>query len=159
MSDPAALLRSDFFPGLGWMLTARVWRTLAPAWPEAYWDDWMRSDAVRRGRQCVRPEVSRTYNFGERGSSVGQFFRAHLRDIRLNDAFVRFTARDLGYLRADAFERLLRAAVCGATAVRVEDVAAMQRRREREREGEALPPLRPSEGGGPPRFLRAEGER
>ena len=53
VSDPAALLRSDFFPGLGWMLTSAVWRTLAPEWPEAYWDDWMRSDAVRRGTGLV----------------------------------------------------------------------------------------------------------
>lgn len=43
------LLRSDFFPGLGWMLTRHVWRTLAPQWPDAYWDDWLRSPEIRRG--------------------------------------------------------------------------------------------------------------
>ena len=28
VDDPSALYRSDFFPGLGWMLTAAVWNTL-----------------------------------------------------------------------------------------------------------------------------------
>jgi len=30
------LYRSDFFPGLGWMLTKAVWDELAPQWPNAY---------------------------------------------------------------------------------------------------------------------------
>ncbi|KAK1296075.1 Alpha-1,3-mannosyl-glycoprotein 2-beta-N-acetylglucosaminyltransferase [Acorus calamus] len=34
--DPKALYRSDFFPGLGWMLTKSVWEELSPKWPNAY---------------------------------------------------------------------------------------------------------------------------
>ncbi|KAA3463043.1 alpha-1,3-mannosyl-glycoprotein 2-beta-N-acetylglucosaminyltransferase isoform X2 [Gossypium australe] len=34
--DPYALYRSDFFPGLGWMLTRSVWNELSPKWPKAY---------------------------------------------------------------------------------------------------------------------------
>ena len=30
-----ALYRSDFFPGLGWMLTKQVWEELEPKWPKA----------------------------------------------------------------------------------------------------------------------------
>jgi len=30
------LYRSEFFPGLGWMLTKAVWDELAPQWPNAY---------------------------------------------------------------------------------------------------------------------------
>lgn len=44
----------------------------------------MRRGDVRRGRQCLRPEVCRTYNFGERGSSSGQFYYRYLVPIRLN---------------------------------------------------------------------------
>lgn len=29
------LYRSDFFPGLGWMLTRKLWAELAPKWPKA----------------------------------------------------------------------------------------------------------------------------
>ncbi|WOL05310.1 alpha-1,3-mannosyl-glycoprotein 2-beta-N-acetylglucosaminyltransferase [Canna indica] len=34
--DSQALHRSDFFPGLGWMLTKSVWDELSPKWPKAY---------------------------------------------------------------------------------------------------------------------------
>ncbi|XP_035226850.1 alpha-1,3-mannosyl-glycoprotein 2-beta-N-acetylglucosaminyltransferase-like [Stegodyphus dumicola] len=33
--EPELLYRSDFFPGLGWMLTKSLWRELAPKWPKA----------------------------------------------------------------------------------------------------------------------------
>ncbi|TMS35430.1 hypothetical protein L596_002836 [Steinernema carpocapsae] len=54
------LYRTDFFPGLGWMLTVSVWKELSTNWPEAYWDDWLRRPEIRKGRSCIRPEVSRT---------------------------------------------------------------------------------------------------
>ena len=34
--DAAKIVRSDFFGGLGWMLTRRVWAELEPKWPAAY---------------------------------------------------------------------------------------------------------------------------
>lgn len=30
------LYRSDFFPGLGWMLSKSIWDELSPKWPKAY---------------------------------------------------------------------------------------------------------------------------
>jgi hypothetical protein len=42
VKDERRLYRSDFFPGLGWMMHARLWKELRPKWPDAYWDDWMR---------------------------------------------------------------------------------------------------------------------
>ena len=56
--------------------------------PAAYWDDYMREGRTRKGRQCLRPEVCRTYNFGEKGSSRGQFFYLFLVPIKLNLAAV-----------------------------------------------------------------------
>ncbi len=49
VGDPGRALRSDFFPGLGWMLHKRVWEELQPIWPSAYWDDWLREPARRKG--------------------------------------------------------------------------------------------------------------
>lgn len=60
------MFRSDFFPGLGWMLPRRVWNELWEDWPEAYWDDWLRDPRRRRDRQFIRPEVCRTYHFGKK---------------------------------------------------------------------------------------------
>ncbi|KAK4477279.1 hypothetical protein RD792_016493 [Penstemon davidsonii] len=34
--DPYVLYRSDFFPGLGWMLSRSTWDELSPKWPKAY---------------------------------------------------------------------------------------------------------------------------
>ena len=35
-----------------------------------YWDDWLRLNETRKGRQFLRPEVCRTYNFGEHVSPL-----------------------------------------------------------------------------------------
>uniref|UniRef100_A0A2P2KHK8 Alpha-1,3-mannosyl-glycoprotein 2-beta-N-acetylglucosaminyltransferase n=1 Tax=Rhizophora mucronata TaxID=61149 RepID=A0A2P2KHK8_RHIMU len=101
--DPYALYRSDFFPGLGWMLTKSIWDELSPKWPKAYWDDWLRLKENHKGRQFIRPEVCRTYNFGELGSSLGQFFRQYLEPIKLNDVQVDWKSMDLSYLREDKY--------------------------------------------------------
>lgn len=53
--------RSDFFPGLGWMLQRSLWTNeLAAKWPSAFWDDWLRLNEQRKNRACLRPEISRT---------------------------------------------------------------------------------------------------
>ncbi|KAK8636601.1 hypothetical protein V6N13_124345 [Hibiscus sabdariffa] len=68
--DPYALYRSDFFPGLGWMLTKSTWNELSPKWPKAYWDDWLRLNENHKGRQFLRPEICRTYNFGFKHGAI-----------------------------------------------------------------------------------------
>lgn len=35
VKDPERLFRSDFFPGLGWMMTKKLWEELSPKWPKA----------------------------------------------------------------------------------------------------------------------------
>lgn len=101
--DPYTLYRSDFFPGLGWMLTKSTWDELSPKWPKAYWDDWLRLKENHKGRQFIRPEVCRTYNFGEHGSSLGQFFKKYLEPIKLNDVQVNWKSMNLSYLTEDNY--------------------------------------------------------
>ena len=50
---------------------------LREKWPKGeYWDEFMRMPSVRKGRVCVRPEVSRAFNYGERGGvNKGQFYK------------------------------------------------------------------------------------
>lgn len=72
--DPSAkslLYRSDFFPGLGWLMTKNLWDELGPQWPTGFWDDWIRDPARRQNRSCIRPELSRTAMtmFGKSGAS------------------------------------------------------------------------------------------
>lgn len=106
-SNSTMLYRTDFFPGLGWMLTRRLWEEIEGRWPESYWDDWMRSDDVRRGRHCIRPEVSRTGNFGEKGVSLGFMFGKHVGLVEVGTEDIDWTHVDLGYLQEDKFDQLV----------------------------------------------------
>ncbi|RDX61027.1 Alpha-1,3-mannosyl-glycoprotein 2-beta-N-acetylglucosaminyltransferase, partial [Mucuna pruriens] len=132
--DPYELYRSDFFPGLGWMLARSTWDELSPKWPKAYpylppclsaatvqpvtptfqcspkasqrtsaQPSCMGTEAAEHGRQFIRPEVCRTYNFGEHGSSFGQFYKQYLEPIKLNDVKVDWKSMDLSYLLEDKY--------------------------------------------------------
>ncbi|VDO37829.1 unnamed protein product [Haemonchus placei] len=94
------LYRTDFFPGLGWMMTSQLWKEIQPKWPNGFWDDWLREPENRKGRQCIRPEISRTgmTPSGKKGASKGLFFDKHLAKVVLNVANVPFTTMNLDYL-------------------------------------------------------------
>lgn len=102
--DAEQLHRSDFFPGLGWMLTKDLWLELQTKWPKSFWDDWIRQPEQRRDRACIRPEVSRTKTFGKIGVSNGLFFEKHLKFIQLNKKFVPFLSKDLSHLKKDNYD-------------------------------------------------------
>ncbi|XP_036624374.1 alpha-1,3-mannosyl-glycoprotein 2-beta-N-acetylglucosaminyltransferase [Trichosurus vulpecula] len=124
---PDLLYRTDFFPGLGWLLLAELWDELEPKWPKAFWDDWMRQPEQRRDRACLRPEISRTMTFGRKGVSQGQFFDQHLKFIKLNQGFVPFTQLDLSYLKREAYDRDFSARVYAAPQVQVEELKGNQK--------------------------------
>ncbi|KAK8659654.1 hypothetical protein V6N13_029851 [Hibiscus sabdariffa] len=121
--DPYALYRSDFFPGLGWMLTKSTWNELSPKWPKAYWDDWLRLNDNHKGRQFLRPEICRTYNFGEHGSSMGQFFQKYLEPIKMNDIKVDWKSQDLSYLMEEKYAKYFADILKMAKPVRGTDLA------------------------------------
>ncbi|XP_072382141.1 alpha-1,3-mannosyl-glycoprotein 2-beta-N-acetylglucosaminyltransferase isoform X1 [Diabrotica undecimpunctata] len=104
LKRPDLLYRTDFFPGLGWMLTKNIWLELYQKWPRAYWDDWIRDPLQRKGRSCIRPEISRTRTFGKIGVSNGMFFEKHLKYIKLNEEFVSFTKQNLTYLQKENYD-------------------------------------------------------
>uniref|UniRef100_A0A183CAR5 Alpha-1,3-mannosyl-glycoprotein 2-beta-N-acetylglucosaminyltransferase n=1 Tax=Globodera pallida TaxID=36090 RepID=A0A183CAR5_GLOPA len=103
---PSLLYRSDFFPGLGWMITRHFWEELRPKWPRAFWDDFLREPEQRKNRSCIRPEISRTAmtEFGRIGASKGLFFNRHLKRIFLNQITVNFTRMDLGSLQQQRYD-------------------------------------------------------
>uniref|UniRef100_A0A8C6MBY4 Alpha-1,3-mannosyl-glycoprotein 2-beta-N-acetylglucosaminyltransferase n=1 Tax=Nothobranchius furzeri TaxID=105023 RepID=A0A8C6MBY4_NOTFU len=116
------LYRTDFFPGLGWMLLKELWEELEPKWPSAFWDDWMRQPEQRKDRSCIRPEISRTITFGRKGVSLGQFFDQYLRYIKLNTEFVPFTKQNLSYLLKEHYDETFVREVYSATLVKMEDL-------------------------------------
>ncbi len=67
--------RTDFFPGLGWMMHKRVWdQYLGPAWPSRFgtyvYDMWIRFDSPIAYQECLAPEVSRTRHIAKYGTHV-----------------------------------------------------------------------------------------
>ena len=48
--------------------------------------------------EALARQVCRTYNYGEHGTSQGQFYRRYLQPIKLNDVDVAWSNEDLGYL-------------------------------------------------------------
>jgi len=103
---PERILRSDFFPGLGWMMTRKLWDyELAIKWPNQYWDDWLREPAQRQGRHILRPEISRTFHFGFEGGTSGNQFGHLLQNILLNPTPVEWKEQDLSYLQPEVFDK------------------------------------------------------
>eukprot|EP01080_Neovahlkampfia_damariscottae_P001396 gene1396-12016_t len=102
--DENVLYRTDFFPGLGWMMSKKLWLELQPKWPLGFWDDWLREPPQRKGRQCIQPEVPRTYTFGEVGSSGGQFYKQYLASIRLTKQKIDWDKKNLNFLLKENYE-------------------------------------------------------
>ena len=78
--DNSLLYRVETMPGLGWMLRRKLYKDeLETKWPTPDklwdWDMWIRLPEVRRGRECIVPDVSRTFHFGSSGLNMNSFFQ------------------------------------------------------------------------------------
>lgn len=69
------------------------------------WDDWLRDPAQRKGRQVIRPEVSRTYHFGRKGGASSDQFGIILQENKLNTEPVRWEDENLLYLEPSTYEK------------------------------------------------------
>ncbi len=57
--------RTDFFPGLGWLLPRALWENeLRSKWPRSHWDHWLREERQHKGRECLYPQVLHVCLFG-----------------------------------------------------------------------------------------------
>ena len=80
---------------------------LEPRWPgpndKCDWDIWMRQDYNRKGRECIIPEISRTFHFGSRGLNVDHWFQKTYFSTRAlnNVTGVKF---DIEKVRKDNYE-------------------------------------------------------
>lgn len=124
--DPLALRRTDFFPGLGWMLRRQLWLELGAKFPHDHWDHWMRLDTVSRGRSCVFPEVSRNFNIGQLGSTVHlDFFEKFIRaNIAHKNDVVDFGNVD--YLLEENYDKNLRKLVDAAEVLPAPNVVTLR---------------------------------
>ncbi|CAI9736532.1 protein O-linked-mannose beta-1,2-N-acetylglucosaminyltransferase 1-like [Octopus vulgaris] len=78
--DPSLLYRIETMPGLGWMLKRKLYKEeLEAQWPTPEkqwdWDMWMRANFIRKDRECIIPDISRTYHFGSKGINMNPYFQ------------------------------------------------------------------------------------
>lgn len=105
--NPKTLYRVETMPGLGWILKRHLFMDeLAPNWPDFLdnWDVWMRQEEIRKGRECIIPEVSRTFHFGISGINMGtemheMFFKKRVLNQK---AGIRF---NIEHMQKEEYER------------------------------------------------------
>lgn len=69
IGNPYKLYRTEFFPGLGWLLPRALYKNeLESKWPNEHWDHWLRSSKIHKRRAVVYPQVPRTYHNGIKGT-------------------------------------------------------------------------------------------
>ncbi|XP_052102810.1 protein O-linked-mannose beta-1,2-N-acetylglucosaminyltransferase 1-like [Mytilus californianus] len=78
--DETLLYRIETMPGLGWLLKRKLYKNeLEPQWPTPEkqwdWDMWMRTNMIRKDRECIIPDISRTYHFGSKGLNMNPYFQ------------------------------------------------------------------------------------
>ena len=86
VGGPYDLLRTTFFPGLGWLLSRSLYQhELEAAWPRDHWDHWLRSAEISKKREVVYPFVPRSYHNGVSGTfmNVGTHNK-YFKDIAYN---------------------------------------------------------------------------
>ena len=44
-------------------------------WQQWDWDMWMRTNMIRKDRECIIPDISRTYHFGSKGLNMNPYFQ------------------------------------------------------------------------------------
>uniref|UniRef100_A0A8C5D8G2 Protein O-linked-mannose beta-1,2-N-acetylglucosaminyltransferase n=1 Tax=Gouania willdenowi TaxID=441366 RepID=A0A8C5D8G2_GOUWI len=107
--DPALLYRVESMPGLGWLLKKSLYKDeLEPKWPTPEklwdWDMWMRMPEQRKGRECIIPDVSRSYHFGIIGLNMnGYFHEVYFKKHKFNTV-PNVQLRNVDSLKRDAYE-------------------------------------------------------
>ncbi|XP_051563226.1 protein O-linked-mannose beta-1,2-N-acetylglucosaminyltransferase 1-like [Myxocyprinus asiaticus] len=107
--DPSLLYRVESMPGLGWVLKKSLYKDeLEPKWPTPEklwdWDMWMRMPEQRKGRECVIPDVSRSYHFGIIGLNMnGYFHEVYFKKHKFN-TIPNVQMKNVDSLNKDAYE-------------------------------------------------------
>jgi len=84
--EPFTIERTEYFPGLGWLLPRELWdRELKEKWPRNHWDHWLRSTEISQGREIMYPQVPRTFHNGIKGTFMDlSTHNRYFRDIAYN---------------------------------------------------------------------------
>ena len=121
-SNPNLIYRTEFFPGLGWILSRKHWlELLKPAWPKCCngysWDLYLRDVLKQQGYDCLYPDLSRTFHIGKSGANVfNEFYNGYFREkVYTKESYYKLA--DLDKLTYTSYNALLRDLIAHATPV------------------------------------------
>lgn len=134
-SDACRLLRTTYFPGLGFMLPRTAWLRLREQWPTTPtmgWDYWMRVAMRREGQACIIPEISRSHHVSEEGSSINKASQLKLLKMMAFAAIPNSCGSsgpcrqfgDISYLVESTFDNWLRRTIDGAPQASIDQAHA-----------------------------------
>jgi len=118
--DAGLLYRVETMPGLGWILKRSLYKEeLEPKWPTPEklwdWDMWMRLPSVRKARECIVPDISRTYHFGSKGLNMNTYFQeVYFKKHSLN-TIPHVRLKGVDDMKKAAYEDLMNKEIQGAT--------------------------------------------
>ncbi|KAL3870054.1 hypothetical protein ACJMK2_042671 [Sinanodonta woodiana] len=120
--DPSLLYRIETMSGLGWMLSRNLYKEeLESQWPSPDkqwdWDMWMRNSAIRKDRECVIPDISRTYHFGSKGLNMNPYFQELYFKKHSIVTTPDVQLKDIDKLKKDNYEELVKNLIQNAKAL------------------------------------------
>ncbi|VDM42774.1 unnamed protein product [Toxocara canis] len=125
MHNNSLLWRTDFFSGVGWMISSSTWSDLIDEWPEVFWDEWVRATMHRQKKACIRPEVSRIAitddSFSSRDILAMEPYDL-FKYITLNAEPYDFTSANLNYLLRERYDDELDRRISEAIMIEENDI-------------------------------------
>lgn len=114
--DPSLIYRVETMPGLGWMLKRSLFeKELEPNWPSQEkrwdWDMWMRTDSMRKDRECIIPDVSRTFHFGSTGVNMNTYFFDMYFEKHAINKKPQVKLKDVEKMEKSAYEQLMHSVI------------------------------------------------
>lgn len=116
-NDPSMLYRVETMPGLGWILKRIIYKEeLERDWPgvnwDIDWDIWVRKLKLK-DRECVIPDIPRTFHFGSQGVNMNEYmhqmlFKAHALNNKTGLTF------DVDKIQKQSYEEELRILISSA---------------------------------------------
>jgi hypothetical protein len=106
--------RTDFYPGLGWMLHRSMWTDrLSFEWPmtigHTSYDVWLRTKSSTRTMDCIVPETPRTHHISQHGTNVNGASSTWYAAMRLASGRVRIPKSELESVgELERYERRVR---------------------------------------------------
>eukprot|EP00928_Gymnodinium_smaydae_P060295 TRINITY_DN4390_c3_g1_i1.p1 TRINITY_DN4390_c3_g1~~TRINITY_DN4390_c3_g1_i1.p1 ORF type:complete len:604 (-),score=112.47 TRINITY_DN4390_c3_g1_i1:62-1873(-) len=129
-TDEKRLFRTDYFPGLGWMIRNDTWSKIAKLWPRypsTGWDHWLRHGSGLRPRECIAPEVPRVKHNSEHGTNVQRGSKiAKLLARMAQSSLPSGQLDDVSYLVQPRYDEHVRDMLRGATQVSIASLSGLQ---------------------------------